>query len=75
MRILDPTLNDILDSLNATPEEKAVLVQFLENQAASAMGRVNGLNSSIADLSRQRAEAVAELERITSMLDKFTDDA
>lgn len=72
MRIVNPTLNDTLDTLNATPEEKAVLVGFLENQVASAIGRVNGLTSSIADLTRQKDAAELEAVRITAMLDKFT---
>jgi len=72
MRILNSTLNDTLDALNATPEEKAVLVGFLENQVASAVGRVNGLTSSIADLTRQKDAAELEAVRITAMLDKFT---
>jgi len=72
MRILNPTLNDTLDALNATPEEKAVLVGFLENQVASAVGRVNGLITSIEDLTRQKEAAEIEAVRIMAMLDKFT---
>ena len=48
------------------------LVGFLENQVASAIGRVNGLDNSIADLIRQKNDAEAEVIRITAMLEKFT---
>ena len=72
MRILDPALNAVLDTLGATEVDKAVLVGFLENQVASATGRMNGLASSIDDLTRQRETQLTDVDRLTTMLNKLT---
>lgn len=74
-RILSPELDTLLTSIGATELEKQTLLGFLLNQQASALGRVSGLASSSADLNRQQAEAQAEVDRVTTMLDKFTDEA
>lgn len=74
MRVLDTELDALLTSKGATDLEKQMLLGFLFNQQASALGRVNGLKSSAEDLNRQQAEAQAEADRVTTMLDKFTDE-
>ena len=74
MRKLNSILDTALDTTGATEIDKAVLVGFLENQAASAIGRVVGITNNIADMERQKADAEAEAERIGAMLSKFTID-
>jgi len=74
-RVLDPALDAAFDTLGATPEEKGALIAFFEGRMASANARVQGYINSIADLTRQQAEAQVEADRIGSMLEKFTDEA
>lgn len=72
MRILDPALDAVLNTLGASEIDKAILVGFLENQVASATGRMNGLASSIDDLTRQRETQSQDVDRLTAMLTKLT---
>lgn len=74
MKILDPDFDKFLTTKGVTDIEKKIMLGFLLNQQASAIGRVNGLQSAAADLNRQQAEAQAEADRVTAMLDKFTDE-
>lgn len=72
MRVLDPALDAVLNTLGSSEIDKAILVGFLENQVASATGRMNGLASSINDLARQRDAQLADVDRLIIMLNKLT---
>lgn len=73
-RILDPVLNDALTALGATDTEKAMIAGYLENQVASVSGQINGLRANADNSTRQADELEAQLERLTSMLEKFTQE-
>lgn len=69
---LDPKLDAVLTELGATDDEKSMLLGFLANTLASAVGQVDGYKNNVMNLERQQAEAQANADAISAMVNKFT---